>query len=148
MARYGYSSGIGQTPILFDHQIYNLNMRYNNGIFIIEEPGYYRIGISSYSYDGKTDSKYVGFHAKINSLTKLSQDEVTMLSWSTKINVLGQPFTSKLVTPVKYSRWGASVQRSAIFYLNAFDTVYVAMTGTGNLDQGENMNDIQIENIV
>ena len=75
MARYGYStaSEAPVSPVLFNHRFLNLNMRFNNGIFIIEDPGYYRIGISSYTYDGKTDSKYVGFHLKINSSTKLSQ---------------------------------------------------------------------------
>ena len=94
-------------------------MRYNNGIFIIEDPGYYRIEIKSYTYDGKTDSKYVRFDLKINSSRRLQQ----------------------------YSRWAAAAPASAVFYLNAFDTVYVSMGGSGTLGGGANFNDIQIEKI-
>ena len=94
-------------------------MRYNNVIFIIEDPGYYRIEIKSYTYDGKTDSKWVGFDLKINSSWKLRQ----------------------------MSRWAAAVPGSAVFYLNAFDTVYVSLAGNGKLAAGANYNDIQIEKI-
>ena len=121
MARYGYStdSVAPVSPVLFNHRFHNLGMRYNNGIFIIEDPGYYRIEIKSYTYDGKTDSKYVGFELKINSSTKLTQ----------------------------FSRWAAAVPVSAVFYLNAFDTVFVSMRGSGTLAGGANFNDIQIEKI-
>ena len=75
MARYGYStdSEAPVSPVLFNHHYLNLGMRYNNGIFIIEDPGYYRIEIKSYTYDGKTDSKYVAFNLMINSSWKLRQ---------------------------------------------------------------------------
>ena len=121
MARYGYTtdSEAPVSPVLFNHRYLNLGMRYNNGIFIIEDPGYYRIEIKSYTYDGKTDSKYVAFNLKINSSTKLTQ----------------------------YSRWVAAVPGSAVFYLNAFDTVYVTMSGNGKLAKGAAFNDIQIEKI-
>ena len=121
MARYGYStdSEAPVSPVLFNHRFLNLGMRYNNGIFIIEDPGYYRIEIKSYTYDGKTDSKYVGFNLMINSSRKLTQ----------------------------YSRWAAAAPASAVFYLNAFDTVYVAMIGNGKLAKGAGFNDIQIEKI-
>ena len=121
MARYGYSTASEGpvSPVLFNHRFLNLGMRYNNGIFIIEDPGYYRIEIKSYTFDGKTDSKYVGFQLKINSSTRLQQ----------------------------YSRWAAAAPASAVFYLNAFDTVYVSMIGSGTLGGGANFNDIQIEKI-
>ena len=49
MARYGYTtdSEAPVSPVLFNHRFLNLGMRYNNGIFIIEDPGYYRIEIKS-----------------------------------------------------------------------------------------------------
>ena len=80
-----------------------------------------RIEIKSYTYDGKTDSKWVGLkiNLKINSSCKLGQ----------------------------YSRYegSAAVPASAVFYLNAFDTIYVSMGGYGKLAGGANFNDIQIE---
>ena len=96
-------------------------MRYNNGIFIIEIPGYYRIDIKSYCYEGKTDSKFVGFMLMINSSRKLHQ----------------------------FSRWAAPAQASGIFFLNAFDTVFVQMDSgsTGKLARGHEMNNIQIEKL-
>ena len=39
----------------------------------------------------------------------------------------------------------AAVPASAVFYLNAFDTIYVSMGGYGKLAGGANFNDIQIE---
>ena len=121
MARYGYTtdSEAPVSPVLFNHRFLNLGMRYNNGIFIIEDPGYYRIEIKSYTFDGKTDSKHVGFDLMINSSRKLTQ----------------------------WSRWAAAVPGSAVFYLNAFDTVYVSMRGNGKLAGGASYNDIQIEKI-
>ena len=47
----------------------------------------------------------------------------------------------------QYSRWAAAVPASAVFYWNAFDTVYVAMVGNGKLNGGAAFNDIQIEKI-
>ena len=47
----------------------------------------------------------------------------------------------------QYSQWPAAVPASAVFYLNAFDTVYVSMTGNGKLAAGASFNDIQIEKI-
>ena len=96
-------------------------MWYNNGIFIIDDPGYYRIEIKSYCLDGATDNKWVGFQLMINSSRKLNQ----------------------------FSRFAAAVPGSAIFYLDAFDTVFVSMDnkGVGTLSHGANMNDIQIEKL-
>ena len=63
MARYGLTTvpTTVLSPVIFNHRYFNLGMRYNNGIFIIDYPGYYRIDIKSYCYEGKTDSKFVGF---------------------------------------------------------------------------------------
>ena len=121
MARYGYTkdSKGPVSPVLFDHEFLDLDMRYNNGIFIIEDPGYYRIAIKSYTKEGKTDSIYVGFSLNINSKSVLTQ----------------------------YSRWAAAVPASAVFYLDAFDTVFVNLHGSGTLGKGASFNDIQIEKI-
>ena len=125
MARYGLST-VPTTilsPVIFNHRYFNLGMRYNNGIFIIDYPGYYRIDIKSYCLQGKTDSKYVGFELMINSKGQMHQ----------------------------YSRWAAPSQASAIFFLNAFDTVFVRMNDGGSnqstLAQGAKMNNIQIEKL-
>ena len=85
MARYGLSTvpTTSPSPVIFNHRYFNLGMRYNNGIFIIDYPGYYRIDIKSYCYEGKTDSKFVGFYLMINSKRQLTQ----------------------------YSRWAAPAQR-------------------------------------
>ena len=123
MARYGYSkaSKAPLSPVLFDNRFFNFGMRYNNGIFIIDDPGYYRIEIKSYCKDGATDSKWVGFELMINSSKKLYQ----------------------------FSRFAAAVPGSAIFYLDTFDTVFVGMNngGSGTLSNGADMNDIQIEKL-
>ena len=75
MARYGLSTvpTTSPSPVIFNHRYFNLGMRYNNGIFIIDYPGYYRIDIKSYCYEGKTDSKFVGFNLMINSKRQLHQ---------------------------------------------------------------------------
>ena len=123
MARYGLTTvpTTVLSPVIFNHRYFNLGMRYNNGIFIIDYPGYYRIDIKSYCYEGKTDSKFVGFELMINSKRQLHQ----------------------------FSRWAAPTQGSAIFFLNAFDTVYVQMDRgvTGKLARGAEMNNIQIEKL-
>ena len=123
MARYGLTTvpTTVLSPVIFNHRYFNLGMRYNNGIFIIDYPGYYRIDIKSYCYEGKTDSKFVGFELMINSKRQMAQ----------------------------FSRWAAPTQGSAIFFLNAFDTVYVQMDRgvTGTLARGAEMNNIQIEKL-
>merc|ERR1712131_524215 len=89
MARYGLST-VPTTilsPVIFNHRYFNLGMRYNNGIFIIDYPGYYRIDIKSYCHEGKTDNKFVGFYLMINSKRELEQ----------------------------FSRWAAPSQASGIF---------------------------------
>ena len=75
MARYGLSTvpTTSPSPVIFNHRYFNLGMRYNNGIVIIDYPGYYRIDIKSYCYEGKTDSKFVGFYLMINSKRQLHQ---------------------------------------------------------------------------
>ena len=98
-------------------------MWYKNEILCIDYPGYYRIDFKSYCKEGKTDSKFVGFELMINSIAQLHQ----------------------------YSRWAAPSQASAIFKLNAFDTVFIRMTDGGSnqgvLALGHKMNNIQIEKI-
>ena len=50
MARYGISgelSGI-VSPVNLDIEYFNLGMMYQNGIFIIMDPGYYRMNLHCY----------------------------------------------------------------------------------------------------
>ena len=116
------------SPVIFDHEFFNHRMRYNNGIFIIDNPGYYRIEIKSYYNkqgvacrveDSVCIAQYVTFNLKINSQHVLHQ----------------------------FSRWATAAPGSGIFYLDAFDTVFVVKGGIGKLSQGEIMNNIQIEKI-
>ena len=125
MARYGITreEKAPMSPVIFDHEFFNHQMRYNNGIFVIDNPGYYRIDMKSYynkqSFNNET--KYVLFQLMINNLAKHHQ----------------------------YSRFAAPASDSVIFYLDAFDTVHVSLGshGDGILCQGATMNNIQIEKI-
>ena len=132
MARYGITTeeSAPLSPVLFDHEFFNHRMRYNNGIFIIDNPGYYRIDIKSYYNkqgvacrveDTLCIAKYVVFELMINSKRVLHQ----------------------------FSRWATAAPGSGIFYLDVFDTVFVKIgdNGGGILSQGETMNNIQIEKI-
>ena len=84
MARYGITTEeTGPlSPVIFDHEFFNHRMRYNNGIFIIDNPGYYRIDIKSYYNkqgvacrveDSLCVVKYVVFELMINSKQVLHQ---------------------------------------------------------------------------
>ena len=132
MARYGITTEepAPATPVKFDHEFFNHRMIYNNGIFIIDDPGYYRIDIKSYYNkqgvacrveDSVCIAKYVTFNLMINSELVLHQ----------------------------FSRWATAAPGSGIFYLNVFDTVFVSLGGGEGmrLSQGETMNNIQIEKI-
>ena len=50
MARYGMSQELEGivSPVIMDHEFFNLNMIYNAGKFIIMEPGYYRLTLQCY----------------------------------------------------------------------------------------------------
>ena len=130
MARYGLTTeeSAPKSPVIFDHEFFNHRMRYNNGIFIIDNPGYYRINMKSYhNKGGSLSNSYLCLHLMINSVSELFQ----------------------------YTRWAASASDSAIFYLDAFDTVFVdigywseyAGDRPGVTSKGAKMNNIQIEKI-
>ena len=118
MARYGITTDeTGPlSPVIFDHEFFNHQMRYNNGIFIIDNPGYYRIDIKSYYNkqgvaclvdESVCRAKYIVFDLMINSVRVLHQ----------------------------FSRWATAAPGSGIFYLDAFDTVFVRLrtfTGRNN----------------
>ena len=125
MARYGITTEekAPASPVNFDHEFFNHQMRYNNGIFVIDNPGYYRIDFKSY-YNKETfnnETKYVHFKLMINNMAKQHQ----------------------------YSRFAAPAFDSIIVYLDAFDTVFISLGshGDGTLCQGATMNNIQIEKI-
>ena len=162
MARYGLSTvpTTPPSPVIFDHRYFNLGMRYNNGIFIIDYPGYYRIDIKSYCYEGKTDRKWVGFNLMINSKRQLHQysrwaapsqaqrsmDSHTTFSQTSDLDL------DKNRSPMWHGPCPLIFgQASAIFKLNAFDTVFVQMmdggSDRGTLAQGAEMNNIQIEKL-
>ena len=130
MARYGLTTEetAPTSPVIFDYEFFNHRMRYNNGIFIIDNPGYYRIDMKSYhNSGGSLSNSYLCLHLMINSISELHQ----------------------------YTRWAASASDSAIFYLDVFDTVYASIEYwdeyAGDLPgltrQGAKMNNIQIEKI-
>ena len=48
----------------------------------------------------------------------------------------------------QFSRWATAAPGSGIFYLDAFDTVFVVKGGIGKLSQGEIMNNSNRENIL
>ena len=131
MARYGITTEEEGTfsPVIFDYEFFNHRMRYNNGIFIIDNPGYYRIDIKSYTFIQGVACKVEGS----NCIAKYTR--------------FGLMINSKQVLH-QWSRWATAASGSGIFYLDAFDTVFVKMSDTGGiLSQGETMNNIQIEKI-
>ena len=137
MARYGITTEEEGTfsPVIFDYEFFNHRMRYNNGIFIIDNPGYYRIDIKSYTFiqgvackveGSNCIAKYVTFSLKINSQHVLHQ----------------------------FGRWATAGCSSWQWYFlsrcfrhSVSDTVFVGKGGNGKLSQGEIMNNIQIEKI-
>ena len=155
MARYGLSTvpTTSPSPVIFNHRYFNLGMRYNNGIFIIDYPGYYRIDIKSYCYEGKTDSKFVGFYLMINSKRQLTQygrwaaPSQAQRSMDSDTVFLGL----RICINFGHACPPISAQGSAIFKLNAFDTVFVQMidggSNQGTLARGASMNNIQIEKL-
>ena len=76
MARYGLTTEetAPTSPVIFDHEFFNHQMRYNNGIFIIDNPGYYRIDMKSYhNSGGSLSNSYLCLHLMINSISELHQ---------------------------------------------------------------------------
>lgn len=98
MARYGISAELSGSvsPVHMDIEYFNLGMMYQSGIFIIMDPGYYRFTLQCYHY--QTEDKYASMTAAINSAGVMST----------------------------YCMWADNGSTTGIFYLEAFDTVFVA----------------------
>lgn len=47
MARYGITADLGGTvsPVILDVEFFNSNIMYQAGVFIITDPGYYRLTV-------------------------------------------------------------------------------------------------------
>ena len=100
MARYGISTELSGTvsPVNFDIEYFNLGMMYQSGIFIIMDPGFYRFTIQCYhNQNGADFIKYASMSVTINT-------------------------TDVMRT---YCMWANNGNSNGIFYLEAFDTVFV-----------------------
>ena len=118
MARYGISADLSGTvsPVHMDVKYFNLGMMYQSGIFIIMDPGYYRFTLQC--YHNQTPDKYARLDAVINS--------------------------SKVMST--YCMWADNGSTTGIFYLEAFDTVFVQKSHK-KLTWGGNSNNFMIEKI-
>merc|ERR1712131_455661 len=121
MARYGISGELSGTvsPVNLDIEYFNLGMMYQSGIFIIMDPGYYRMNVQCYHNQSGADfAKYARLGIHINN-----QDVLRT-----------------------YCKWADNGSVSGIFYLEAFDTVFVYKSGE-KLARGGNYNNFMIEKI-
>merc|ERR1712126_261783 len=99
-ARYGISTDLGGTisPVILDAEFFNQGMMYQTGVFIIMDPGYYRLTVQCYhNQSGNDFSKYAQLTVEIDS----------------------QPAVST------YCKWADNGSASGIFFLEAFDTVFL-----------------------
>ena len=121
MARYGISADLSGTvsPVNLDIEYFNLGMIYQNAIFIITDPGYYRITLQCYhNQNGAQFSKYAFLKLNINNQNMLRT----------------------------YCMWANNGNADGIFYLEAFDTVFVEKGGE-KLFGGGYYNNFMIEKI-
>ena len=118
MARYGISADLSGSvsPVHMDIEYFNLGMMYQSGIFIITDPGYYRFTLQC--YHNQSGAKYAYMDAVINSR-----------------DVMGT-----------YCMCADNGSSAGIFYLEAFDTVFVKKNGE-KLSQGGYRNNFMIEKI-
>ena len=118
MARYGISADLSGSvsPVHMDIEYYNLEMMYQSGIFIIMDPGYYRFTLQC--YHNQTRDNFGKLSAIINSVNVLST----------------------------CCMWGDNGNANGIFYLEAFDTVFVQNSGQ-KLALGQHWNNFMIEKI-
>ena len=122
MARYGISADLGGTvsPVILDVEYFNQGMTYQTGIFIITDPGYYRFTVQCYhNQDGADFSKYAILTVEIDSKPAVST----------------------------YCKWADNGSASGIFYLEAFDTVFLEKSNE-RLAGGAYRNNFMIEKIL
>ena len=101
MARYGISSDLGGSvsPVILDIEYFNIGITCQTGIFIITDPGYYRLTVQCYSKE--LNDQWSRVKVEVDSKEALS-------------------------TLCKYASPGNA---SGIFKLEAFDTVYLHKSG-------------------
>ena len=118
MARYGISAELSGSvsPVHMDIEYFNHEMMYQSGIFIIMDPGYYRFTLQC--YHNQTRDKYAYLSAVINST-----------------DVMGT-----------HCMWADDGNANGIFYLEAFDTVFVKKAGE-KIRGGGYSNNFMIEKI-
>ena len=119
MARYGISADLGGTvsPVILDVEYFNQGMMYQTGVFIITDPGYYRFTVQCYhNQDGADFSKYAQLTVEIDSKPAVST----------------------------YCKWADNGSASGIFYLEAFDTVFLEKSNE-RLAGGAYRNNFMIE---
>ena len=121
MARYGISAELSGTvsPVNMDIEYFNLGMMYQSGTFIIMDPGYYRMTVQCYhNQNGAVFSKYAELQVLINNRQMMRT----------------------------YCMWANNGNANGIFYLEAFDTVFVRKYGE-NFKNGGFDNNFMIEKI-
>ena len=120
MARYGISADLSGSvsPVHMDKEYFNLGMMYQSGIFIIMEPGYYRFTLQCYHNQTGFTDRYAYLKAILNS-------------------------TEVMMT---FCMWADNGNANGIFYLEAFDTVFVKKGGE-NIRGGGLNNNFMIEKI-
>ena len=121
MARYGISTDLAGdvSPVILDVEFFNIGMMYQTGIFIIMDPGYYRLTVQCYhNQNGPDFSKFAHLLVKIDS--KLAVDT--------------------------YCKYAGNGSANGIFYLEAFDTVFVEKRDE-RLAFGQDYNNFMIEKL-
>ena len=121
IARYGISTDLAGlvSPVILDVEYFNLGIMYQTGIFIIMDPGYYRLTVQCYhNQNGADFSKYASLTVEIDSKPAVS-------------------------TYCKYADNGSA---SGIFFLEAFDTVFLEKNHE-RLQGGARWNNFMIEKI-
>ena len=121
MARYGISTDLAGdvSPVIMDVEFFNTGMTYQTGIFIIMDPGYYRLTVQCYhNQNGADFSKFAHLLVEIDSRPALD-------------------------TYCKYADNGSA---NGIFYLEALDTVFIDKSDE-RLAFGANYNNFMIEKL-
>ena len=120
MARYGISADLASSvsPVHMDIEYFNLEMMYQSGIFIIMDPGYYRFTLQCYHNQTGYSAGYAWMTAVRNSAGVMST----------------------------YCMWADNGNANGIFYLEAFDTVFVQKGGE-KIKGGGYRNNFMIEKV-
>ena len=123
MARYGISSDLGGSvsPVILDVEFFNIGITYHPGIFIITDPGYYRFTVQCYNKE--LNDQFARVKVEVDSVLSKAEDAIS--------------------TFCHYATAGSA---SGIFYLEAFDTVFLNKSGE-RLNGGAHWNNFMIEKV-